>query len=162
MYARQPHGESSQFEHPLSGRAAIGARGCSLHRLRHVFITHQHSDHNAEYGAQLLTAWGSSPPKSGGYMGPPPMTHMTELFLEMNDCDIRTRMDDVCSRGHPPIVPAFPVRIDSPDRSIAISGDTKPCDALIRLARDADVLVHEVLWPSALDRLLAIRTTLAH
>ena len=30
-----------------------------LGSLRHVFITHHHSDHNAEYGPLLLTAWGS-------------------------------------------------------------------------------------------------------
>lgn len=36
-----------------------------------------------------------------------------------------------------------------------ISGDTRPCNALIRLAREADVLVHEVLWPSAVDRIPA-------
>jgi ribonuclease BN (tRNA processing enzyme) len=26
--------------------------------LRHVFITHHHSDHNADYGNLLLLAWG--------------------------------------------------------------------------------------------------------
>jgi ribonuclease BN (tRNA processing enzyme) len=35
--------------------ARAGARPSSL---RHVFITHHHSDHNAEYGALLLSAWG--------------------------------------------------------------------------------------------------------
>src|SRR5687768_18566948 len=28
--------------------------------LRHVFITHHHSDHNADYGTLLLLAWGDS------------------------------------------------------------------------------------------------------
>jgi ribonuclease BN (tRNA processing enzyme) len=36
-----------------------------------------------------------------------------------------------------------------------ISGDTKRSDALIRLAQGADILVHEALYPPALDRLLA-------
>ena len=53
------------------------------------------------------------------------------------------------------MTPAFAYRLDSPDRSVVISGDTKPSDALIRLARGADVLVHEVLWPAAVDRMLA-------
>lgn len=35
------------------------------------------------------------------------------------------------------------------------SGDTKPSDALIRLAQGADVLVHEAVYPSAVDRLVA-------
>jgi ribonuclease BN (tRNA processing enzyme) len=53
------------------------------------------------------------------------------------------------------VVPAFGYRFDSSDRSIVISGDTKPCEALIHLAQGADVLVHEVLYPSAVDRLVA-------
>lgn len=156
-----------------------------LSSLRHVFITHHHSDHNAEYGPLLLTAWGCGLRTQVDTWGPPPLTRMTELFLEMNDYDIRTRMADearvpfaplirphelkqdgvilrengvvvTCALvDHPPVVPAFAYRLDSSDRSVVISGDTKPCDALIRLAREADVLVHEVLWPSAVDRLLA-------
>ena len=36
-----------------------------------------------------------------------------------------------------------------------ISGDTAPSDNLIRLARGADVLVHSVMYPPAIDRLVA-------
>jgi len=56
---------------------------------------------------------------------------------------------------HPPIVHAFAYRFDTPGRSIVISGDTKPCDALIRLAQGADILVHEALFPSAVGRMVA-------
>src|SRR6185312_2869673 len=55
----------------------------------------------------------------------------------------------------PPVTPAFAYRFDAPDRSIVISGDTRHSDALIRLAQGADVLVHEALYPSAVDRLVA-------
>jgi len=44
---------------------------------------------------------------------------------------------------------------DASDRSIVISSDTLPSDNLIRLAEGADVLVHEVLYVSAIDRLAA-------
>ena len=33
--------------------------GVPLSRLRHVFITHHHSDHNADYGNLLLLAWAT-------------------------------------------------------------------------------------------------------
>lgn len=56
---------------------------------------------------------------------------------------------------HPPVKPAFAFRFDSQDRSIVISGDTKRSDALIRLAQGADVLIHEVLYVPAVDRLVA-------
>jgi ribonuclease BN (tRNA processing enzyme) len=36
-----------------------------------------------------------------------------------------------------------------------ISGDTKPSENLIALARGADVLVHEALYPAGVDRLVA-------
>jgi ribonuclease Z len=40
------------------------------------------------------------------------------------------------------------IEIDTPTRSIVISGDTRPSDALIAAARGVDVLVHEV-YPAA-------------
>jgi ribonuclease BN (tRNA processing enzyme) len=56
---------------------------------------------------------------------------------------------------HPPVTPAFAYRFDTPERSIVISGDTRPSPALVALARGADVLVHEALFPGAVDRLVA-------
>ena len=41
------------------------------------------------------------------------------------------------------------------DRSVVISGDTAPSDALIALAQGADVLVHDALYPPGVDRLVA-------
>jgi ribonuclease BN (tRNA processing enzyme) len=46
---------------------------------------------------------------------------------------------------HAPVFPAYAFRFDTPEGSVVISGDTSPCDNLIRLARDVDVLVHEVI-----------------
>jgi ribonuclease BN (tRNA processing enzyme) len=56
---------------------------------------------------------------------------------------------------HPPVTPAFAFRFDTPDRSIVISGDTTVSDNLVKLARGADVLVHDVLYPPAIDKLVA-------
>ena len=56
---------------------------------------------------------------------------------------------------HPPVIPAFGYRFDGPDRSIVISGDTRPSQSLIELAQGADVLVHEAFYPPAIDRLVA-------
>jgi ribonuclease Z len=39
---------------------------------------------------------------------------------------------------------AFGYRIDTPDRSIVISGDTRPVPALEAAARGVDILIHEV------------------
>lgn len=46
---------------------------------------------------------------------------------------------------HRPTAPALAYRFDTPDGSIVVSGDTAPTPNLIRLARGADVLIHEVI-----------------
>ncbi len=46
---------------------------------------------------------------------------------------------------HEPVRPAVAYRIDAPEGSAAVSGDTRVCDAVARLAQGADVLVHEAM-----------------
>ena len=46
---------------------------------------------------------------------------------------------------HAPVFPALGYRFDTPAGSVVFSGDTGECPNIARLARDADVLVHEVL-----------------
>jgi ribonuclease BN (tRNA processing enzyme) len=159
--------------------------GLDLGAIRDVFITHQHSDHNADYGNLLLLSWAGPLHSRVDTWGPPPLKEMTRLFLAMDDYDIRTRIADEgrpplaplivpheITRGgvvmqdsrvkvtaalvqHPPVVPAFAYRFDCPDRSIVFSGDTRPSENLVALARGADVLVHEVMYLPALDKLIA-------
>jgi ribonuclease BN (tRNA processing enzyme) len=159
--------------------------GVSLQSIRHVFITHHHSDHNADYGNLLLLAWASDLTTPVDSWGPPPLAKMTRLFLDMNETDIKVRMADegrpalaplvrpheisqagvvlrdgdltvTCARVHHPLVEsAFAYRFDSPARSIVISGDTSPSASLVTLARNADVLVHEVLYLPAVEKIIA-------
>jgi ribonuclease BN (tRNA processing enzyme) len=159
--------------------------GVPLTSLRHVFITHHHSDHNADYGNLLLLSWASGLRTPVDTWGPPPLARITRLFFEMNAFDIDTRIADegrvplvplitvheltgigpvmqdervkvtATLVDHPPVVPALAFRFDAPDRSIVFSGDTNKSDNLVRLAQGADVLVHETLWVPAVDRLVA-------
>src|SRR5439155_14422214 len=159
--------------------------GVPLTRLRHVFITHHHSDHNADYGNLILLAWTAGLRTRVDTWGPPPLDKMTRLFFEMNAYDIDTRIADegrvplvplvfpheLIEAGpvmqddritvtaalvdHPPMRPAFGYRFDCPDRSIVFSGDTKRSDNLIHLAKGADVLVHEALYEPGVEHLVA-------
>ena len=146
--------------------------GVPLPSLRHIFVTHQHSDHTADYGNLILLAWTAGLSTRVDTWGPPPLERMTKLFFEMNESDIGTR---VRNEGRPPLPPlvylhelkvggvvtsddtvkvtaslvdhepgllSFAYRFDAPDRSIVISGDTARSDKLVALARGADVLVH--------------------
>lgn len=159
--------------------------GMPLPSIRDVFITHHHSDHNADYGTLLLLAWSAGLATPVDTWGPPPLTHITETFFEMSATDIDARMRDegrldprplvrahelrdggrvlkdsnlevtAAVVDHPPMTLAFAYRFDAPDRSIVISGDTRPADALVALARGADILVHEAMFAPAVDRLIA-------
>lgn len=159
--------------------------GVPLTSLRHIFVTHHHSDHNADYGNLIWLAWTAGLRTRVDAWGPPPLEKMTKLFFEMNAYDIDTRIsnegrvplvpfvhvhelrdsgavtsDDnvkvtAALVDHPPVVPAFAYRFDSPDRSIVISGDTARSENLVKLARGADVLVHSAMYPPAIDRLVA-------
>lgn len=54
---------------------------------------------------------------------------------------------------HMPVAPAFAFRFDTDDGSVVFSGDTGPSANLVRLARGADVLVHEVITQQWVDTL---------
>ncbi|WP_332700928.1 MULTISPECIES: MBL fold metallo-hydrolase [Alphaproteobacteria] len=162
----------------------LAVAGIPLRSVRHIFITHQHSDHNADYGNLLSAIWVSGLTTQVDGWGPPPLAEMTRHFFAMSaaDIDVRVRDEgriplprlvqahDVSRAGpvmrdanvtvsaavvrHPPVVPALAYRIDTADRSIVISGDTSPSDNLVVLAKGADVLVHEALLPARIDEMI--------
>ena len=47
--------------------------------------------------------------------------------------------------SHHPTAPAFAFRFDTEAGSVTISGDTAPCDNMVRLARGTDLLLHEAI-----------------
>ncbi|MEO7217603.1 MAG: MBL fold metallo-hydrolase [Gemmatimonadaceae bacterium] len=139
-----------------------------------LFITHLHSDHTLGLPDLILTSWvmgRHTPLQAYGPHGLQAMTaHIIAAWKE--DEDIRTNgLEHEPANGYavnvheiaPGVVydsggvrvTAFPVlhggwkeaygyRIDTPTRSVVISGDTRPSEALIAAARNVDVLVHEV------------------
>ena len=156
-----------------------------LATINNIFITHQHSDHNADYGNLMLLAWSAGLKTRVDTWGPPPLARMTRLFFEMNVVDIRIRTvdegrgpliplvhaheivsgttlfknDHVTVRSalvdHGMLKPALAYRFDTRDRSIVISGDTVKSQSLIDLASGADVLVHEAMYLPGIESLLA-------
>ncbi len=155
--------------------------GISFHALKSIFITHHHADHNIEYGPLLVVGWIQGMPLDVRAFGPPPLKQMTEDFLRAYKTTIDFWAEDlkmkpltavdvkeVAEAGpvmqddnvkvtaaiveHPPVKPAFAYRFDFKDRSIAFSGDTAPLDAVAKLAKGADVLVHETMYVPALEK----------
>src|SRR3954470_9057029 len=76
--------------------------GVPLSKLRHIFLTHHHSDHNADYGNLILLSWAAGLRTEVDTWGPPPLEKMTRLFFELNNSDISTRIID---EGRVPLAP---------------------------------------------------------
>lgn len=151
-----------------------------------IFITHHHSDHNADLGNLLVLSWATGLTQPVQVYGPPRVAALIDLALQYHAYDISIRIPDegrsdprplfvphefagpgVVYRDervtveaalvhHPPVVPAYAYKFTTPDRTIVFSGDTAYFEPLASFAGGADVLVHEVLLTSALDRLLAL------
>jgi ribonuclease BN (tRNA processing enzyme) len=164
-------------------RQLIAAR-VSLDRLRYIFITHLHSDHDLEYGALFYNAWTSKQPPRVDAYGPPGLKRMTQDFFAYLKFDIDTRIADegvvdprqlltpheFSSGGlvmqnadvkvtslrvrHPPITQSYAFRFDAKDRSVVISGDTAYAPELATFAKGADVLIHEAMYLPAIDKLV--------
>ena len=149
--------------------------GLPLSRLRHIFITHHHSDHDIDLGSLLQLAWLSGLTSPVDCWGPAPTEQMIRDYLRYQAFDINLRIKDegrppfaplvrahdiggggtifrdslvkvtAAKVPHPPLKLALAYRFDTADRSIVISGDTRESSELVRLAAGADVLVHEVM-----------------
>ena len=158
--------------------------GVALNRVRYIFITHHHSDHNLELGPLFYNAWITGLPVRVDAYGPPGLTQMSRDFFNYLKFDIDTRIDDEgradprplltthefdkpsvvltnddvkvtsCLVRHPPIKQAYAYRFDAKDRSVVISGDTAYAPELADFAKGADVLVHEVMYLPAIEGLL--------
>lgn len=139
-----------------------------------VFLTHLHSDHTLGLPDVIHTTWVMGRGTPTPIVGPPGTSsmvgHLQAAWVE--DIAVRTEGLERGRRGGHRVnakettggvvydsagirvraipVPhgswnyAFAYRIDTPDRSIVLGGDTSPSAALEEASRGVDVLVHEV------------------
>jgi ribonuclease BN (tRNA processing enzyme) len=155
--------------------------GIKLQAIRDIFVTHHHPDHNIELGTLIYFAWYAGLERPLGVYGPPPIGAITQAYLQAEKPDVDVWLEDIGHKpmapvqthelaqagpvmsdgvikvtcalvNHPPVVPALAYRFDTPGRSIVFSGDTTPMQSVVELARGADVLVHEAIYPEALAR----------
>jgi ribonuclease Z len=167
---------------------AASSPGQPNRSIRQIGITHLHSDHitglaDLLWAGWIMRWWDQPPPIAG-----PPGTaafvrHLMDAFaydIEVRQTGERLRTEWLVPRveeidegwtaegdswrltgfrvDHAPVDEAFGFRLDDGSRSVTISGDTRPCDNLIRHAEGADLLVHEVYWHRGAAALLTTIT----
>jgi len=148
-------------------------------RFQAIFITHLHSDHTLGLADAIFTPWIQGRAAPVDVHGPPGLARLLKSIGDGYADDIHVRTTDpggpspdgwravahevgpgVVYRDDRITVRAFAVqhveglhaygyRIDTPDRSIVISGDTRQSDAVIAACNGCDLLIHEVLSDTA-------------
>jgi ribonuclease BN (tRNA processing enzyme) len=150
-----------------------GIRGLSVANLTTAFITHLHSDHTVGLPDLIFTTWVQGRKAPLKLYGPPGIEAMTSHIMQAwrADIDIRTKgLEQRSTAGlavsahdaSPGVVfedenvkvtafavphgelAAFGYRLQTADRTIVITGDTSPSDAVVENCRKCDVLIHEV------------------
>lgn len=154
-----------------------------LTSVRAILLTHHHSDHNLDVGPLIYSAWTGGLAKPVGVYGPRGVENLVAGYLQSNAFDMTTRMQDegrpdlrrlidvkTYSEGpvmenerikvtalkvaHPPIDDSYALKIEvKGGKTIVFSGDTTYFPPLAAFARNADYLVHEVMYVPALERL---------
>lgn len=146
--------------------------GLMPNEIDHLFITHLHSDHFIDLGHFIVSRWMMSDDRPWHIYGPEGTRKTVGQLLELLRPDlelrmqirkVRRKMPDIrvheLTEGpaldiegvavtafdvaHYPLDRAFGYRFETRDRRIVLSGDTSPCENLIRHAHRADILIHE-------------------
>ncbi len=129
-----------------------------------IVLTHLHLDHVADvlsllkanwlcdrneatlYGPVGTQAWMAGLLDVYGYMQGKLNLELIEVApgesFTPEGCDC-----EITSAAGVHSVPSLGYRVEYGGRSVVYSGDTEPCPAIMKLAEDADVLIHECSFP---------------
>lgn len=66
------------------------AAGVPIPSVKHIFISHHHSDHNLEYGNLFYNAWAAGLSTPIHSFGPKGIEAMTKTYWELNRFDVET------------------------------------------------------------------------
>jgi ribonuclease Z len=154
-------------------RNGITAFGFGGVKLTTVFLTHLHADHTAGYPDLMLTPWIMGRKKPLEIYGPKGLRAMTKHVAKAWEIDIANRINGAEKLGaaggrvnvheiksgliykdsniavtafptrHGEMKDTFAYRFETIDRTIVISGDTAPTEAMVKNSLDCDVLIHE-------------------
>ena len=167
----------------------LALAGISPFRIRQIFLTHHHDDHNADVGTFMGLVWSLGIPRPVTVFGPSGTGEIIAgfqrsfavnerirradfpgfykiapqqffLFSEIGaaptarpvykDQNVQVDAIENChyqggTKSEYGAAESYAYRFKTADKTIVISGDTGPCEALVEFAQGADILVHEVI-----------------
>ena len=165
-------------------RNAMGQMAPQFDRL---FLTHLHSDHTLGLADVIFTPWIQGRRTPLDIYGPPGTKHLVSGILDAYSEDIAERIaasggpapdgwksvvheitqgvvfQDSRIKVHAFAVPhagwkyALGYRIETPDRTIVVSGDTRANSNIAEQCRGCDVLIHEVYSDAGFTTIPAVR-----
>jgi len=160
----------------------MGLEGLAPRNLSVVFLTHLHSDHTVGLPDLIFTPWTLERSVPLRIFGPPGTQQMASHIMEAYQADVDVRIrglepanttgvgvrveehtDGLVYQDENVKVTAFEVnhgdwdhalgyRFETADRTIVVSGDTAPSEAIVEQCRGCDILVHEVYSKAGFDR----------
>lgn len=161
-------------------RRAVEA-GIKVSKLNRAFLTHLHSDHTIGYPDLIFTPGVAGRKEALEVYGPKGLTAMTKHIIAAYEIDLTERIhglepaervsyivnsheivegcvfqDDFLEveafRVDHGSLEAYGYKFTTPDRTVVISGDTKPSRNLIDMAKGCDILIHEVYSAVGLEK----------
>jgi ribonuclease Z len=171
-----------QFDAGRGTVLRLSEAGLTPNQLSAQFVTHYHSDHVVDLVDVVMTRWimGQLHPAPPLDIVVPegPATAFVHRMLDPYDDDVLIQMNvhpfapkskptvvwrsgdenvvvEAVAVHHEPVEASVAYRVTTPDGSAVISGDTRVCDEVFELARDADVLVHEACRRTAMSQAVA-------
>ena len=161
--------------------------GVKVAAIDAVLITHLHSDHVVDLWQVLVSGWHQGRQRPLRVVAPPGFAaHVAALEAAWepersqrlaferrpNPDGFRLTVEEIAPRvpltiggieveavpvDHRPVEPAYGFVLRAGRLLVALSGDTRPCPALIEAARGCDLLVHEVFAHAAMRPIPGIR-----
>nr|WP_281373645.1 MBL fold metallo-hydrolase [Haloechinothrix aidingensis] len=102
------------------------------------------------FGAYVLDLWADDIAVRSAHTGRPPAPEPAWTAFEAGGAPVLVWEGEDCrvtsiAVRHEPVRPAVAYRVDTSAGSVVISGDTRVCEEVERLASGVDVLVHEAV-----------------
>lgn len=154
----------------------------NVENIKRAFLTHLHSDHTTGYPDLILTPWVMGRDEPLEVYGPEGIVNMTTHILKAYEDDIKYRLYGLepannqgwrvianeISKGkiyqdnnvsveaflvkHGSWPNAYGFRFTTPDKVIVVSGDTAPCENIVKYSKGADILIHEVYYQKGFEQ----------